>query len=363
MGEPSINIVFKQKGSTAITRGERGIVTLLLKDTIQAPLTNPIVMSSTTDIPSGLSDDNKKQINLAFMGYEKPPLEVKAYVIAEDTTDYTVAQNYLETIKWDYFVFPEIEDTNVTAFATWIKSLRENVDKKVKAILPNCVADYDGVINFANANNVVGTTTYTAKQYCSRIAGIIAGTPLTISATYAPLTELTDCDHLIKTERDAAVDAGKLILVNDGEKVKIVRAVNSLTTTTDDKGSKFKKIKIVDIMDLMHDDIKKTTSDSYVGKVPNDYDHKILLMSAISGYFEQLELQGLLDKGSSSVYIDVEAQTAYLKSVNYTMNDGRTVDKMTEQEIKEANTEEKVFIAASTTILDSMEDIDLNIAV
>lgn len=361
MGEPSINILFKQKGSTAITRGERGIVVLLLKDAV--PTTNPIVMSSVSDVPDTLSDNNKNQIKLAFMGYKKPPLKVIAYIIAEETTDYTEAQHYLETIKWDYFVFPEIADSDVTIFASWIKSLRETVDKRVKAVLPNCTIDFEGVINFTNANNVVGTTTYTAKQYCSRIAGMIAGTPLTISATYAPLPELTDCDHLTKAQRDAAVDAGKLILVNDGEKVKIVRAVNSLITTGDDKGSKFKKIKIVDIMDLMHDDIKKTTSDSYIGKVPNDYDHKILLISAITAYFEQLELEGLLAKGKSSVYIDVDSQRTYLKSVNYTTDDGKTADQMSEQEVKEADTEDNVFIAAKGIILDSMEDIDFNIAI
>lgn len=362
MGEPSMNILFREKGSTAIVRGERGIVVLLLKENA-VPAVNPIIMSTTGDIPDTLSDSNKEQIKLAFMGYVKPPLEVIAYIISEDTTDYAEAQHYLETIKWDYFVFPEIEDGKVEEFATWIKTLRETIDKKVKAILPNCNADHEGVINFSNAKNLVGTTTYTAKQYCSRIAGIIAGTPLTISATYAPLKELTDCDHLIKTERDAAVDAGKLILVNDGEKVKIVRAVNSLTSTTGDKGNKFKKIKIVDTMDLIHDDVKKTASDSYIGKVPNDYDHKVLLVSAISGYFEQLELDGLLARGKSSVYIDVEAQRAYLKSVGYTTSDGKTPDKMSDQEVKEADTEDNVFIAASITILDSMEDIKFNITI
>lgn len=355
MGAPSINVLFKQTGSTAIKRGERGIVALLLKDTV--PTTNPIVMSIVSDIPSTLSTENKEQITLAFMGYEKPPLKVIAYVIKEDTTDYTEAQHYLETIKWDYFVFPEIADGEVTTFATWIKSLRDTIDKKVKAVLPNCTADHEGIINSSNARNVVGTTIYNAKQYCARMAGIFAGTPLTISATYAPLSELTDCDHLTKSEMDTAVDAGKLILMNDGKKVKIVRAVNSLITTTADKGSIFKKIKIVDIMDQIHDDIKSTVSDSYIGKVPNDYDHKVLLMSAISGYFDQLELAGLLDKGKSSVYIDLESQAAYLKSV------GTDTSTMSEQEIKEANTEDKVFIAAKVKILDAMEDINLNIAV
>jgi len=314
-------------------------------------------MSTVADIPSSLSTDNKNQITLTFKGYTKPPLSVIAYVVAEDVTDYTGAQNYLETIKWNYFAFPEIADLEVASFATWIKGLRDTIGKKVKAILPNYVGDHEGIIDYTNAVNYDGTTTYTAKQYCARMAGMIAGTPLKISATYAPVTELTDCDHLTKIQRDTAVDAGKLILMHDGTKVKIVRAVNSLTTTTADKGASFKKIKIVDTMDQINDDITTTAEDGYIGKVPNDYDHKVLLMSAIGGYFDQLELSGLLDKGSSSVFIDIAAQSAYLKG------QGVDITKLTTQEIKEYNTDDKVFIGAKTTILDTMEDISLSIAI
>ncbi|QAT40836.1 phage tail sheath C-terminal domain-containing protein [Clostridium sp. JN-9] len=357
MGAPSINILFKQAGATAIKRGDRGVVVLILKDTVPAPLTNPIKMASVADIPSALTADNKAQITLAFMGYVNSPKNVIAYIVPVDTTDYTIAQHYLETIKWNYLAFPEIADADVTAFATWIKSLRDTIDKRVKAVLPNCVGDHEGIINYTNEKNVEGSITYTAKQYCSRIAGMLAGTPLTISATYAPLSELNDCDHLTKAEMDTAVDAGKLILMNDGEKVKIVRAVNSLTTTTTGKGSLFKKIKIVDIMDQIHDDIKATVSDNYIGKIQNDYDHKVLLISAIGGYFDQLELDGLLDKGKSSVYIDLEAQEAYLKSI------GVDTSTMSVQQIKEANTEDKVFIAAKAKILDAMEDFNMSIGI
>lgn len=355
MGAPSINILFSQKGTTAIKRGQRGIVAVLLLDTV--PTTNPIVMSTVADIPTTLTADNIKQLNLAFMGYVNPPIKVIAYVMSADTTDFSVAQHYLETIKWDYLAFPSIPDASVTTFATWIKGLRDTVDKKVKMVLPLSVSDHEGIYNYANVANVQSTKTFTAKEYCSRMAGFIAGTPLTISATYGVLPELIDCDHLNKAEMDVAVDDGKLILMNDGKKVKVVRAVNSLTTTTTDKGNKFKKIKIVDITDLIHDDIKETTSDSYVGKVPNDYDHKVLLMSAISGYFDQLELGGLLQKGSSSVFIDLVAQTAYLKTI------GVDTSVLSEQEIKEYNTDEKVFIGAKATILDSMEDININVGI
>ena len=356
MGLPSMNILFKTTGTTAIKRGERGIVALILKDTV-VPTVNPIIMSGVDEIPTTLSADNKEQLGLAFMGYINPPKQVIAYIQATTTTDYVDAQHYLETVKWDYIAVPGIADADVTTFATWIKGLRDTKDIKVKAVLPNCVGDHEGIINFSAATIETSTDTYTVKEYCSRIAGLLAGTPLNISATYAPLPEVQDVDHLTKTDMNTAIDAGKLILMNDGRKIKVARAVNSLVTTTADKGAAFKKIKIVDIMDQIHDDVKSTVEDNYIGKTPNDYDHKVLLISAISGYFDSLELSGLLDKNKNSVFVDIPSQTVYLKGV------GIDTNAMTVQEIKEANTEDQVFLAASIKILDAMENILFNIAI
>ncbi|AZV57926.1 phage tail sheath subtilisin-like domain-containing protein [Clostridium sp. AWRP] len=370
MGLPSINIMFRHAGQTAVQRGERGIVALILEDKV--PDINPIVMSGVDDIPNILTEENKEQISLAFVGYINPPKKVIAYIVAKPVAveggaapavDYAEAQHYLETIKWDYIAVPEIDDSAVTNFASWIKGLRSNKGKNVKAVLPNCAGDSVGIINYCNKSNKQTGKEYTAKEYCSRIAGLLAGTPLNSSATYAALPELIDCDHLTKDEADTAVDAGKLILINDGEKVKVARAVNSLATLTSDEDESYKKIKVIDIMDQENQDIKKVAEDSYIGKVSNDYDHKILLISAIGIYFEQLESQGLLDKGKSSINIDIQSQMEYLKSVNYKMSDGRTVDQMTEQEIKEANTGDKVFISGNQKIVDVMEDIQFAIAV
>jgi hypothetical protein len=356
MGLPSMNILFKTTGTTAIARGTRGIVALILRDA-SVPATNPVVMNGVDEIPATLSADNKEQINLAFMGYINPPKQVIAYVQADTAADYVDAQHYLETIKWNYVAVPGIADGDVTTFATWVKGLRDTKDIKVKAVLPNCPGDHEGIIDFSATTIKTATKTYTAKEYCSRIAGLLAGTPLNISATYAPLSEVTDCDHLTKTDMNTAIDAGKLILMNDGRKIKVARAVNSLVTTTADKGAAFKKIKIVDIMDQIHDDVKNTVEDNYIGKTPNDYDHKVLLISAISGYFDSLELAGLLDKGKNTVFLDIPSQTAYLKGT------GVDTTVMTAQEIKEANTDDQVFVASSIKILDAMENIEFSISI
>lgn len=357
MGLPSINISFKETGITAIRRGQRGTVVLILEDTV--PETNPIEITTPADIPETLSDFNKEQINLALIGYQRPPRKVVVYMIPKgtelDPVDYTEAQNYLETIKWDYVAVPGISDTDTTAFATWVKGLRDTKLKRVKAVLPNTPADHEGVINFTTKKIATKNKEFTTAEYCSRIAGLLAGTPLTIASTFAPLPEVIDCDHLTKDEMDTAIEAGELILYNDGEKVKIARGVNSMVTTTAEKGESFQKIKLIDAMDMIYDDIKRTAEDNYLGKYANSYDNKCLLISAIQGYFDQLELDGILDRGTNTVGIDIPAQTAYLKSI------GVDIDNMNEQEIKAANTKDKVFLTASIKILDAIEEITLDV--
>ena len=243
---------------------------------------------------------------------------------------------------------------DVNTLATWIKGL----DKKVKAVLPHCKGDHERIINFTSENIITNEKAYTTAEYCSRIAGLIAGTPMTISATFAPLNEVIDFDRKTRAEMDEAINNGELILYHDGEKVKVARAVNSLVTTTQDKGESFKKVKIIDAMHMIHDDIKKTAEDSYLGKYANSYDNKCLLITAIQAYLDQLVLDGILDSSyENKVYIDTDSQTEYLKSI------GVNVESLNEQELKEYNTKDKVFLASNIKILDAIEDITLDIVI
>lgn len=353
---PNINIVFKNKANTAVERGGRGIVALVLKDAV--PSTNPFVVKKEEDIVDGITDANKEQIELALIGGENNPQKVIVYVVAADAADFSTALNYLETVKFDYLAIPDVDKTD--AIVAWVKQLRDDKDIKVKVVLPHTAADYEGVINFDTDNIVVSTKTYTAAKYCSRIAGLLAGTPLKMSATYSVLKEVDDVPHLTKEDGDKAVSEGKLIIINDGEKCKIGRAVNSLTTTDLNKGEDFKKILIVDKSDMWHDDVKRTVSDFYLGKYPNNYDNKILLISAIQAYNDQLVLEGLLD-GSSADYnkvsIDISAQEDYLKSI------GEDTGSMKEQQLKEANTKDKVFLMSNLKWTDAMEDFNINVSI
>lgn len=357
---PSVLVTFREKGTTAIERGERGIVCLVLEDDLAKVKKNPDTLYTIDDIPEEISDQNKEQIKLAMIGYQTSPLRVIVHYIAKPadkttTQDYTEVLKKLEHTKFNYLVIPQIAADKTTDIATWIKQMRTVKDTMFKAVLPNTPADCEGVINFTNTTIKTKDKSFTAAQYCSRIAGIIAGTPLTISCTYAPLSEVIEVEDYTKDEMDSKVAKGELFLFNDGERIKVSEGVNSYVTTMQGKGEDYQKIKLVDIMDLIHDDIKRTGHESYIGKYANSYDNRCLLVTAINGYFDGLELEGLLEKGQNRAYIDIPATKVWLESNGLATRE--ELAAMKDIDVKYQNIHDNVFIAADLSILDAIEHI------
>lgn len=348
MGLPSIEIAFRTKASEAIRRGNRGTVCVMIKE---ANIRNVYRITEESKIPEALTTTNKAYVAQAFLGGVNPIKGV--VIIATDTVANGLASAEVET--WDYLVIPhDAVSEEVTQAASFIKTLRDNKKIKRKAVLPHVAADHEGVINFTTDDIKVEEATYTAAQYCSRIAGLIAGTPLQESVTYKVLAEVEDVPKFEKSELDARINNGEFIIFHDGSKVKVARGVNSLVTLGETKSEDMKAIKIVDTMDLMTSDIKSTAEDNYIGKYANNYNNKCKLIVAIQTYFEILEKDNLLDKGFY-VGIDIKAQIDYLKSKDVYVED------MTEQQIKEANTGTNVFLEANAKIVNAIEDIGLEI--
>lgn len=351
MGMPSINIVFRTVAATVVCRSQHGVVGVILKDSA-AGTSGAQVMADETKIPAALSAVNQDYLKKTFIGYVNKPLKVIAYVLAADATDFSTALAYFATQQINYLVGPpDCTADEAQAISTWV--IAQRTDKRTyKAVLPGIAADNEGIINFTTDGIAAGSL-YATAGYCGRIAGVLAGTPIKIAATFAPLPEVTDVTRLTEAEMDAAVDAGKLIAFHDGEKVKLGRAVNSLQTTTADKGNAFKKIKIVDAVDMMRDDIRLLTQDNYFGKYPNSYDNKCLLITAIQDYFAELERADVLGPGTT-VEIDVDKTKAYLTA------NSTDISKLNDQQIKMANTGTHVLLKGMVSIYDTIEDLDLD---
>lgn len=168
---------------------------------------------------------------------------------------------------------------------------------------------------------------------------------------YFELSDITAAD--VPEDADERIDNGELVIVFDGEKYKIGRGVNSLTSFTPEHGQDFSKIKIMEGVDLYQDDIRETFESSYVGKVINDYDNKQAFVAAILAYHRELAGDVLDKTFDNTAAIDVEAQDIYLQS------QGTDTSDMDETALAQANTGSKVFIVSNVKFVDAMEDLKL----
>ena len=350
LGLPTVEIIFKELGTSAIMRGESGIVALILE---KSSATKPEIVHilSALDIPEGVEEKHRKYINYALKG-SQTGIKKLIVVFAQDTLKGIGA---LVNTEYDYLVTPYAEGSEIDEVISIVEAYREN-GKMVKYVTANKRADKPYVINFTTDELVVDGEEVTTLDFTPRIAGLLASMPLSMSATYQPLMDVESVRVYTKSELDEAIGNGEFVLFNDGRKVKVARGITSLETTSVSSPEGFKKVKILAIADLMKSDIKQTLEDYYIGKYPCDYDHKCLLISAINSYLATLEREMLLDKGSYCE-IDVEAQRIYLN--------GKGVDTsvMSEEQIKMANTGDDVYLKINSKILDAIEDVAIDITI
>lgn len=371
---PTLTILFQQRAQTAIARSQKGVAALILRDALTAG--QAWSLTSTGQIPEKLGKENQNAVRRVFKGGVNPPRKVLVYCLgAEDTleaeTDVqaegsedaaaepkpgsgAAALKWLGTQKFDYLAGPaDLSEAEAAVIKEWIIKKREDDHVIFKAVLPGCAANNEGVVNFTASGIQVEGDVFDAASYCGRVAGLIAGTPMKQSVTYAALPEVEDTTRLSALEEDEAVGRGELILTHDGEKVKFGRGVNSLTTTTG-RSEVWRKIKIVELLDLLQWDLRLAIQDNYIGKFQNSYDNKLLLITAVKLYLQALAKDQLIE-ADFSCDIDVEEQDAYLQSV------GVATAEMTEQQIREANTGTYVFLAIDIKPIDAIEDVKIKI--
>lgn len=349
MGLPQININFLGRAVSAIARSARGIVALVLKD--DTPTAQSQEIKSIDDLVA--TDWTAKNLAYIKQVLKGTPSKIIIEVVPTATADYLEVLNRLSFKKFNYLTIPDITAPQTSDVVTWIKEKRK-AKKTFKAVLPNVKADSEGIINFTTSGIKVGEETYTSAEYAPRIAGILAGLDFTRSSTYYVLEEVESIvEH---ADPDGAIDAGELILINDGEKIKIGRGVNSLVTTTTTKTEDFKSIRIIEVVDMISDDVRSVFEDEYVGKVNNIYDNQVLFITALNAYFKELEGDEVLDKEADNLAeINVDAQRLAWEKI------GTDTSTWEDQTVKETSFKRNVFLRGNVKIVDSMEDLDFNI--
>ncbi len=355
MGLPEILISFQQKAVTAVQRSSRGMAAILLEDDTLEQFLTPYRREK--ELKKGdWTEANLKMLKLAFKGSPQKVLAIRMIKKEDGTADLEGTLKEIIPMNIDYLAYPGYVSGQMQAVKQFLKETHAK-GKKVKAVLPSCEADDEHIINFSTGHITARwedqdeTAEYTAAQYTCRIAGILAGLPLTQSSTYYALPEVVDAQ--MEEDPDAAIDAGKFILVFDGEKYKVGRGVTSLVTVSEEKTEDLKKVKIVEGMDVLLHDIHTTFEENYVGKVVNSYDNKQMFVGAVNDYFRKI--QGSILDGNAENYVEVSAEL----NREYLEGHGIDTEEMPEQELKEANTGSWMFLSGVVKFLDAAEDLKL----
>lgn len=354
MGLPELSFSLQKAAQTVAARVSAGNVALILRD---ANANGVYTIYRESDIPAELGAANIAAIKRAMVGYINKPVLIYVCVIGADA-EISAGFSALAAYSYDYLAGPvDISTEDAAALAELVKAQRKK--RYVgKAVLPDTAADDEGIINFTATGIKSGAAGFTAAEYAGRVAGVLAGTPADCSATYAALSELTGVDAL--DDADAAVDAGKLILLDDGRQVKLGRAVTSKVTLSDTEPALLKKIKMVAAVDLIRYYGITTVEDEYLGKCANTYDNKCILLTALRGFLSDLETQSVLVAGSSGAELDADAIRAYLleKAAGDTAEESR-IKALTDEELRKEDTGSHVFLLLYGRVLDAMEDFHI----
>ena len=360
MGLPQLIILFEAKARQVMTRSEQGVVLALLKSKAEyEDDKKEFVYYSMADVRKDAEKIwEEKSIEFLKMIFDGKPQKVYAIDTREVEDLTTIFKKYNNKI-YQYATAPYATTEQVQKIGEYLIAENDKNHKTHKFVAGAYKGDNCRIINLTTEEITSNGKKYTNNEYSTRIAGLLAGLGIENSSTYYVLKDVENIKELEDdAARDKAIEGGELIIINDGEKFKIARGVNSLTTLKKGENEKFKKIRFIEVIDMIKEDLTKTIKDNYVGKVKNSYQNQLLLLGAVNRYLSLLEKSEVLDQNANNkMEIDVMAKREYL------MLNGVEAEKMSVEEIEKYNTGSKVFLCGSLTPLDAMEDFYINFTV
>lgn len=167
-----------------------------------------------------------------------------------------------EKIRWNTMCFPVTDTSLQTVCIAKIKMLRNSVGKYVQAVLPNCTADFEGIINVTNSivldDGTVNGKALTIAQACAWVTGVTAGASKTQSNTYVEYTGAIDIVG-VKSNEEAveAIKNGEFFFSrSDEDKIVVEYDINSLHNFTTERTSDYAKNRVVRVYDSFAEDLR-----------------------------------------------------------------------------------------------------------
>lgn len=197
----------------------------------------------------------------------------------------------LEQRNFNVVIYDGNDPIQQSAFALFVQRLSYGSGRYCQAVMagyPN--ADNETAISVKNGYMLNDGSTLTPYQAAWWVGGATAGARNNQSLTYGIHQNATHAiPRLSKAELEEAIAEGSFAFFEEYDRVKVITDINTFTSFTVDKGKSFRKNRVIRVLFSIANDIYKTYSLYYVGKVDNDNDGRNLLKAEIVGYMNQLQ--------------------------------------------------------------------------
>lgn len=253
---------------------------------------------------------------------------------------------------WIGLGYEDNQDTN--DLISWVKSKNTNDKRRYKALVYNGInCDDIHIVNLTTKKVTFRDDRgeVSGDKAIPYLLGVYAGLVLNISAialTLDKFESVTEVDDL-----NLGISNGELLLMNDEGHVKIASSVNSLITIGEGVGESYTDINVIEKMDLIFTDLFDSIKHNYVGKYGNTSENQTLLLSAINGYLDLIELDNIIDPSfDNKVTIDLIRQ----KIANYPKFTKEVVDEWNDEKIRSMTVGKEVFLTGEIKIVEIMKD-------
>lgn len=233
--------------------------------------------------------------------------------------DYIDAMAIFEGYKIDAFTLDGTGDTALQmSVQAWIDKNKENgadviayvgdggnVETTLDDINSQSKTFNDEAVVNVGTSGIYEGITYTPAEVACYVAGLGTGKGIKESIVNAKTIFEDVSPKLSKTQVEAALAAGTLVLVNEQQSVIVVDDVNTLKTFKQGQSEAMGYIRAVKFLYTVDKDTSAKRSD-FIGQTGNDDIGQKVVISALKKYFETLQSDGVI--GDFTVEIDKELQ-------------------------------------------------------
>ena len=229
---------------------------------------------------------------------------------------YATYLNAIKSYKWNVMGIPQNVPAVNPNIITFIENMRENLGKKVQAVLYDASADYEGIITVSQGYKTK-TEIITPETFVAYVAGLTAGSDVDTSNTYHAINGAISIVYpngvtpYGDEEIEEALKNGKLVLSTRQDGVIVIEQdINTLHTFTPDKGYTFSKNRVIRTLDEINNSIALLFERSYIGKVDNNDDGRNIFKADVISYLNMLQNIAAIQNFDSAEDIQVYAGDA-----------------------------------------------------